>query len=500
MKQNNIKTLLITFSTLALVACNGGGGGGSSGGDTPSPTPTPPAPVVVQPLTLTQKVLKDGVIQDGIPSLNKIGSHQVWYMIVKNPNAFTVNYSGDYPNYNFQYDKANNTPLNPTQYAMAYDGAISGITTDCLTDDGTLSAGKSCVYKFEAQWAGNTTGKTNFNFNMSYLIRVNGDSTYYFESIGCVNNSYTKCLSNNQNLQFNVINLSQKANDLTGYTAMNNNLPRINLISMDGSKYWDMDTNYNDNPVNPVCQNYNKSGCITNVYNINYNSSTNTYNKVLSNAYTGSQFGNPFSSLNTDGSDYYYDYYDKNGAMPSIQSLAPSYGFSYTYGLNGNVYVNSGDLTSLYLLNQNGTNSTLSLLNNQISENAVYGVNTNGNVWTFNNYNMYCYDATNNYTKTTMNVNGLEYFDMHRTIKPNAYYLTMVNKTDYFDLMHNQLSVDANYMIDFNNCQVNKLQYLTNSNKGNIGSVNQQFGTAYSDFNLYIESATNFSNGLNGGN
>ena len=293
--QNYPKTLLIALSTLALVACNGGGGG-SSGGDAPSPTPTPPAPVVVQPLTLTQKVLKDGVIQDGIPSLNKIGSHQVWYLIVNNPNAFTVNYSGDSPNYNFQYDKANNTPLDPTKYAMVYDGAISGITTDCLTDDGTLSAGKSCVYKFEAQWAGNTTGKTNFNFNMSYLIRVNGDQTYYFESIGCVNNSYTKCLSNNQNLQFNVINLSQKANDLTGYTAMNNNLGG-NIISMDGSTYWD-----------GISVDRQAS-----VYAINYNSATNTYNKVLTNTYTGGQFGGAWASLNTNGSDYYWNTLDKKG-------------------------------------------------------------------------------------------------------------------------------------------------------------------------------------------
>ncbi len=480
MKQNNnIKPLLIALSTLALAACNGGGGGGSSGGDTPSPTPTP-TPVAVQPLTLTQKILKDGVIQDGIPSLNKIGSHQVWYMVVNNPNAFTVNYSGDMPTYNFQYDKANNTPLDPTKYAMAYDGAISGITTDCLTDDGTLSAGKSCVYKFEAQWAGNTTGKTNFNFNMSYLIRVNGDQTYYFESIGCVNNSYTKCLSNNQNLQFNVINLSQKANDLTGYTAMNNNLGG-NIISMDGSTYWSIPRDS------------------ASVYSINYNASTNTYNKVLTNTYTGTQFGGGFASLNTNGSDYYYGYSDKNGAMPSIQNLTPqSYSLAYTYGLNGDVYADSpSQLQNLYLLNQNGTNSTLSLLTNPIPE-AVYGVNTNGNVWTFNNYNMYCYNATNSYAKTTMNVNGLTYDPMmFRSITPNAYYLTMKNTTDYFDLMRNQLTVSANYMIDFNNCQVSKTDYLT----GVISSINQQFGIAISsDLNLYIESVNQFSNGLNGGN
>jgi len=80
-----LKTILITLSTLALAACNGGGGG-SSGGNTPSPTPSPtPTPVIaVQPLEITQNI---------IPSLNKVGSHQIWYMIVKNPNdASQLNY------------------------------------------------------------------------------------------------------------------------------------------------------------------------------------------------------------------------------------------------------------------------------------------------------------------------------------------------------------------------------------------------------------------------
>ncbi len=63
--------------------------------------------------------------------------------------------------------------------------------------------------------------------------------------------------------------------------------------------------------------------------------------------------------------------------------------------------------------------------------------------------------------------------------------------------MRDQLTVSANYMIDFNNCQVSKTDYLT----GVISSINQQFGIAISsDLNLYIESVNNFSNGLNGGN
>ena len=65
--------------------------------------------------------------------------------------------------------------------------------------------------------------------------------------------------------------------------------------------------------------------------------------------------------------------------------------------------------------------------------------------------------------------------------------------------MRDQLTVSANYMIDFNNCQVSKTDYLASNT---YLTVNQKFGTViYKDTgDYYIESATNFSNGLNGGN
>ena len=91
---------------------------------------------------------------------------------------------------------------------------------------------------------------------------------------------------------------------------------------------------------------------------------------------------------------------------------------------------------------------------------------------------------------------------MFRSITPNAYYLRMDNKTDYFDLMRNQLTVSANYMIDFNSCQVSKTEYLVAQQNGSRYSVNQEFGVVTDGVigDWYIASSENFSNGLNGGN
>ena len=57
------------------------------------------------------------------------------------------------------------------------------------------------------------------------------------------------------------------------------------------------------------------------------------------------------------------------------------------------------------------------------------------------------------------------------------------------------MKLNLDYVIDINNCQVNKSQYLVK-----IVSINQQFGIASDGNNFYIESVNQFSNGLNGGN
>ena len=475
-----LKTILITLSTLALVACNGGGGG-SSGGNTPSPTPSPtPTPVIaVQPLEITQNI---------IPSLNKVGSHQIWYMIVKNPNDADIKLlsRGKYY-YHFDYDA--NTPINPTKYAMKYDNAISGVESDCLNiinKTNTLAAGKSCAYKFDAQWGGNITAETNFKFAMAYDFSItrDGSNQFYSESAICNTSNIGKCLPNNQNLQFNLMNLSHQANDLNGYTAMTNNLGG-NIISMDGSTYWDASVTNT-----------------ANVYTINYNNSTNTYTKTLANTYTGPQFGGGFAAITTTGNNYYVDGYTQTGEMTTLNNMSNNWG--WTYGLDGNIYGDAPmNLTSAYLLNPNGINSTVTQLTTIGSE-ATYGVSANGSLWTFSIAgagNMYCYDATNNYAKTTMNLNGIGFDSMmFRLVTKNGYFLYADNTTDYFNL-NNNLSIKdlIAYKINFDNCSLDKLNYLTTNEK--IISINQQFGiTSADDYNFYIESVNQFSNGLNGGN
>ena len=481
---NSVKKILITLISLTLFACNGGGGS-SSGGDTPSPTPSPtPTPVIaVQPLEITQNI---------IPSLNKVGSHQIWYMIVKNPNDADIKLlsRGKYY-YHFDYDA--NTPINPTKYAMKYDNAISGVESDCLNiinKTNTLAAGKSCAYKFDAQWGGNIASETNFKFAMAYDFSItrDGSNQFYSESAICNTSNIGKCLPNNQNLQFNLMNLSHQANDLNGYTAMTNNLGG-NIISMDGSTYWD---------------NYSVANT-ANVYTINYNSSTNTYIKTLANTYMGPQFGGGFAAITTTGNNYYGDGYTQTGEMTTLNNMSNNWG--WTYGLDDKIYGDAPmDLTSAYLLNQNDINSTVTPLTT-IGREATYGVNTNGSLWTYSDVypgNMYCYDATNNYAKTTMNLHGAGFHAMmNRMVTANAYYLEMINNTDYFDINYNrQIDVNINYLIDIYNCQVNKSQYLSAQQNGSKYNVNQKFGVIQTntDYNFYIESVNQFSNGLNGGN
>ena len=474
---HKLKTILITLSTLALAACNGGGGG-SSGGNTPSPTPSPtPTPVIaVQPLEITQNI---------IPSLNKVGSHQIWYMIVKNPNDADIKLlsRGKYY-YHFDYDA--NTPINPTKYAMKYDNAISGVESDCLNiinKTNTLAAGKSCAYKFDAQWGGNIASETNFKFAMAYDFSItrDGSNQFYSESAICNTSNIGKCLPNNQNLQFNLMNLSHQANDLNGYTAMTNNLGG-NIISMDGSTYWD---------------NYSVANT-ANVYTINYNSSTNTYTKTLANTYMGPQFGGGFAAITTTGNNYYGDGYTQTGEMTTLNNMSNNWG--WTYGLDGQIYGASPmDLTSAYLLNQNGINSTVTPLTTIGSE-ATYGVNTNGSLWTFTNRgagNMYCYDATNNYVKTTMNLNGLDISAFNRITGSTGYYVYATNNTDYYDINSNTQQQTLNaYKVNFNNCSLDKTNYYVSSST----LPNQQYGIVGYNYNLYIESVNQFSNGLNGGN
>lgn len=485
-----LKQIILTLSTLALAACNGGGGGGSSGGDTPSPTPTP-TPVVVQALSVTQNV---------VPSLNKVGSHQVWYMVINNPNDFTVNVSRTADSIrseqtNFRFDPANTTmPINPTKYVMQYDGGVSGVATDCLSlfnqsSSNALGANQSCAFKLEAQWAGNTSGKTNFNFKMAYQLQY--DNRLYIESIGCVANSNTSCLSGNQNLQYNILNMAKIANDLKGNVADGNN-ENLNIISIDGSTYWDVNTTFGS----------------ALVYALNYNASTNTYNKVLTNTYTGRQYeagAGGFASISTNGQNYYQKYYNQSGVMPSVQSTNPD--LAWSYGLDGNIYGSASNIgsTNLYKLNQ--TNNTIVSLVDGTNQ-VIRGASVNGNLLadnrTWQTAETSCYNASNSYSKSAMNMSGLTSSYQIPKVQSNGYFVLASNTTDYYNLYNQHQTVPASYLMDIDNCVLQKTTYMTNFGDAlSYDALTTQFGIARGEnanLNRYIESATNFSNGLNGGN
>lgn len=487
---HKLKTILITLSSLALVACNGGGGGGSSGGDTPAPSPSPsPTPVAVQALNITQNV---------VPSLNKVGSHQTWYMVVNNPNAFTVNVLSNLNVWtvnNFRFDPANpSMPMNPTQYAMKYDNGVSGVTIDCLTlfnqsSSNALGAGQSCAFKLEAQWKGNSSGQTAYNFKMAYKFQYN--NSYYIESIGCTANpsNNTYCLNGTQNLKFNLMNLSS-ITTINGQTGNNTNYGE-NIINIDGSTYWDF---------NSV-----QTG-VANVYSLNYNSLTNTTNKILTSTYNGDQFtsGNfgkaVFAAVSTQGQNFYVADYNQNGIMPLVQSTVTDLG--WVYGLDGNIYGSSSYTVypqMIYKLNQvNNSLSSVIAAPNQI----LRGVSPTGSLLvdsTDGSKVTSCY-AANSYSQTTMNLNGLIKQDIDIPLTtPNGYFAKLQNSTDYYNLYNEQTTVDNIFLINIDTCSIVKNQYFSRF----FRSLNSKFGTItaeYGNANLYIESANQFSSGLNGGN
>lgn len=475
--KTNFKLLVALTSTIALVACNSGGASG--GGDIP-PDPEPsPTPVTVLPLQITQNV---------IPSLNKVAGHKTWYMIIKNPNSFTVRmnpWAGSASTVaNFNYDANNTSPINPTQFAMAYDGAINGVTKDCLnyiTNEIDFPANASCAYKFEAQWNINTSSKTNYNFYMSYAFKAN-DGKGYIQQQGCVDqpqyNEY--CLNNNQNLQVNVMQVTQTANDLTKSNVVQNSFDlnmtlggSDNLINYNGSLYWEITT-----------------GSLINLYNINYNSNNNTYTKTLNFSYNiyMNNYGN---ALSLNGNNIYSVYSNQNGVMSNVQSTDNS--LKWVTGLDGNVYGSAGSTNNIYLLNQ--TNNTLSnVVSNAIGE-TLTGVSSNGNLLTRdNNGNLYCRLSSNGYTKTLISNNGLSSSFAQLT---NNYYSVYFNSNKYYSLNGIKTYEPNIYKVDIDNCQIDYNNYISNSNL----LLTTNYGITKYDTNLknfYIESIGSYSDGTDG--
>lgn len=476
-----IQKLTLILATIGLVACNSGGGG--NGGDTP-PNPDPsPTPENIQPLQITQNV---------VPSLNKVAGHKIWYMVVKNVNTIPVYmYRLSSNQQSFEYDAANTSPVNPTKYAMAYDGGVNGITQDCLnyiTNEFNFPAGASCAFKFEAQWDINTSATTNYNFNMAYsfITGINpndpydtSNNKYYTLKQGCIEqykNHY--CLANNQNLQVNVMQVSQTANDLANrglvFNSFNYSFPLYgNIISYDGGLLW--------NPLDTTA--------FTNLYSVTYNSNNNTYVKSLLNTYNQFlYYSNSATSIN--GNNYYGSYYNQNGIMNNVQTTDAN--LKWVTGLDGNVYGSNGTTGNIYLLNQ--TNNTISSIVNATGE-TLAGVSANGNFLTMDSNNtLYCRLSNNGYTRSSFNMKGLT--NVNFPILTNNYYSTYNSQSSkYYSLDGVNVNNSTSYKIDIDNCQVITTSYLTQNTL-----LNTKYGITKQDSNnnFYIASVNSYTDGTDG--
>ena len=505
MKKNNL--LILALAGATLVACNGGGSSNNN--------------ITALPLEISQNI---------IPSLNKIGSHQIWYMIVKNPNNFTVHVGSSNDNmsnqYAFRFDPANKTSINPTRYALVYDGAISGIATDCLSvinqsgESAVLGAGQSCAYKFEARWGDNQLYNSRQNFKMAYFFSGSGNG--FIESTVCNTNN---CLAGNQNLQFNLVLSKYNYNCPAVYA--NTAYGSSSLNSIDGNINWNTDV-FSTNRT-------------TVVSNINYNSQTNTCQMESINTYSGPQFKSSGShALSTTGSNLFSLNNYQLGSMPNLSATAD---YSWIYGMDGNLYaLNNSAPFSVNRLNQNQNpvNNTTSFVSNA-GDNALLlmGVSAESNILVYQkdiisgttwSPAFYCYYARDNYTQPVRlwNTNRLMWFMLsylhdhtgknHPSITPNGYYIPDFDRNQYFDLFKQSTNSFGMYKLDIDNCSVDDTNYFafedTTQNPHGIDDelkLNEKFGSVtvthkspYDEYTwfsyMYIESYNGFSNGLNGGN
>lgn len=286
----SIKYILLSGVSLSLAACIGGSDSGTSNQS-------------ANPLEITQNI---------IPTLNKIGSHQIWYMVIKNPNDFQLLGAS------IKFQSFTSNRLDPTKYMLPYDGAINGVTTDCSTlfnpnsdtpgpgpapapspNAPGLQAGQSCAYKFEARWGWNSNidpQESVFPFKMYYYFYNTNSSTYEeygFEfSNTCSEGHNHFCLPDNQNLQFKqVLATPLKSSDVNSgsYPGLYDLVTSQN-ISLDGKYAWSV--NINDSSAS--------------LYSINYNDNTNSTNLQLESSYSGDWFSNTQSSvLSYDGMNWF---------------------------------------------------------------------------------------------------------------------------------------------------------------------------------------------------
>ncbi|MBX9890641.1 MAG: hypothetical protein K2X94_05230 [Amoebophilaceae bacterium] len=495
---NSIKKILITLITSALFACNGGGGG-SSGGDTPSPTPSPspsPTPSVLQALTITQTPL----------NIDKVGQHRIWTLTLTNPNSVPVTVSTTNLSQNYFNVDANTPigPTNPIQFAMA------GGNNNCLDTINKglpLAANQSCIYKFNAMWAANESGLTDFSFNLTYFLRNTNNDMFYVQKncspiIIPPSATATPCATGtNAAIQYSLLNLTSKANIDVSLS------PKI---SMDGTNMWTTNSNYSVN--NRSTLSYNNVNNSLTVGQINYTYASNAN----------------FVAVNTSGLSAYSNGQalgDNSGALIDYNGNIDS-GQNQKYGLDGIIY--SGTYSKginlpqyVYTVNQ-ATNQITAPLPAPVAfaglYSALYAVDKDSNIFGLNGNN----DGTNQhwgcFTKngagynnwTDINENGLLDFNpavgsyimnttqgLYSQAKTDAFGQ---DKSGYCDMQSFFNGVCSNsitsaHLIDLNTCEVSKTNYLIDWNRTFISTKNYilVFTGSY-----YVLPSSKLSNGLNG--
>lgn len=475
---------LLSVLCLTIVGCNSGSS------DTSSPS--------AKPLEITQNV---------IPSLNKIGSHQIWYMVIKNPNDFQLDIAG------IRFQGLTPNKLDPTKYVLPYDGAINGVTADCLkkfnlsaaeVESGAsgLQAGQSCAYKFEARWGYNSgidPQQKIFPFKMFYSFwntnssSIYGELNYEYKDTCTEENSHL-CLPDNQNLYFNQeLKTPLKELDINKV----NNLVTAKNISMNGDYAWSI----------------NLSESSASVYSINYNSDTNSTNLQLESSYSGDWFNNTDSSvLSYDGLNWFNNIYYQQGLI----GLNPFYNFvQWVYGLDNNIYGMNYNLPYWFVkLNQNQADIMLSTVTNIANfpttpNIKLLGVSAKLNIlvsqFSSGTTRYYCYYAQDGYQNKKEYAGYIDPSSM--VVTPKGYYFRYRDNITYTDIDKKDLTTFNINKIDVDNCLTDYSNYFAfdaNATEDNYFlalRLNQKFGVVEGlHYQSYMDTYDSFSNGLNGGN
>lgn len=528
MKSNMKKTVIGLSSLFLLAACNGGGGGGSGSNNTPTPTPTPsPTPVAMQPLVFSQYYLdKNGVLQSGAFSMNKVGGHQIWYMVVTNPNSFSI-----VDNAAFTYENSG-SPINPTEYSTTYNGEISGVTKQCnsiLGHSGELQAGEKCAYKFEAMWDKNTTESTNFSIKMSYsLIDLSkfDNNTYdvYDVKSNCkpttfINGKTSICLAgiDTEGLSFNLMKLPEvsataRATSDGGVSSANWINSNIGSeLSMDGKKSWEI-------KCISKCGQYDVGSLYTATrYTVTYNSANNQISKTIDQTWTGNWFVGRVG-LSADGENAFFSNYNQYGFMTYINQTDsitwPP--LDWRYGLDGQLYATGVSYGYYYILNQTPDAALLNETKSRLARVVDYpndysfieGVSKKGDLWTREGRGYYsCLSKENNYAVKDMDMSGLaELIYEHSTTIGSDGYRGKFYKSGYTDLEGQRYSVGSYYLINIDSCQIESNNYYLDSGDHYRGMIskNRNYALYYTindsttETEQYVFPLSQISDGTNG--